>query len=243
MATTSGYESVPQAAAPGAIRGPQMFWRAICASLALFAVFLINAMIEPRMFFDVSLMKRIQAIDLPGLDQLFNFINRDLTSSRPAVVSWLVLMLALAAVRWWSAFLTASLLPVGGIINEFISRMLVTRTRPHLDELVRSSGSVEERSFPSGHVVGAILLYGLLFVLVRRVPWRSVQLFLQAVCIGIIAMVGFGRVWDGAHWPSDVLGAYPLGFALLLALVGIYNWLEGGGLSIVQQQARRLARY
>jgi undecaprenyl-diphosphatase len=156
-------------------------------------------------------------------------------------MSWLLLMLVLFAARWWPAFFAASLMPAGGIVNEFISRFLVTRTRPHLDELVRTSVDVRERSFPSGHVVGAILLYGFVFVLLRRLRWLPVRYVLQAVCVGIIVMVGFGRVWAGAHWPSDVLSAYPLGFALLLALLGIHTWLERGGLSILHERTKHLA--
>jgi undecaprenyl-diphosphatase len=217
-------------------------WWASAASFAIFTGFLINALMQPRMFFDVSLMKKVQAIDLPGLEELNAFINRDLTSSTPAVVSWLVLMLALAAMRWWPAFLTAGLMPAGGVVNEFICQILVGRTRPHLEELARSSSYGEEKSFPSGHVVGAVLLYGLVFVLLRRVPWRAVRIPLQAICVGIIALVGFGRVWDGAHWPSDVLAAYPLGFGMLLIMLGIFSWLERGGFAILLQHARRLTR-
>jgi undecaprenyl-diphosphatase len=240
MATTTGFDSVRQAAASRLVRQPHALWWAGGASLAIFMGFFINAMMQPRMFFDVSLMKRVQAIEFPGLYDLTAFINRDLTSSTPAVVSWLVLMLVLAAARWWPAFLTAGLMPAGGLVNEFICQILVGRTR--LDELVRSSSYGEEKSFPSGHVVGAVLLYGFVFVLLRRIPWRPVRLFLQAVCIGIIALVGFGRIWDGAHWPSDVLAAYPLGFAMLLAMLGIHIWLESGGLTILHRHAMRLAR-
>jgi membrane-associated phospholipid phosphatase len=87
-----------------------------------------------------------------------------------------------------------------------------------------------------------VLLYGLVFVLLRRVPWRTVRIPLQAICVGIIALVGFGRVWDGAHWPSDVLAAYPLGFGMLLIMLGIFSWLERGGFAILLQHARRLTR-
>ena len=93
-------------------------------------------------------------------------------------------------------------------------------TRPHLAELARTSGNWEERSFPSGHVMGAVMLYGLLFVVARRIalppaPPRDPG----ASASAIIATVGFARVWDGAHWPTDVLGAYALGGLLLVGLV------------------------
>jgi membrane-associated phospholipid phosphatase len=33
---------------------------------------------------------------------------------------------------------------------------------------------------------------------------------------GVIALMGWDRVYDGAHWPSDVLGGYATGTALLI---------------------------
>lgn len=243
MATTSGFDSVSQSVASNEMRKPQVVLLKIGLLLAIFLGFLINALMQPRMFFDVSLMKKIQAVDIPRVYEVTQFVNRDLTSSRPAVLSWLCLMSVLAVTRWWSACLTAGLMPAGGIVSEFISRVLVGRTRPHLDELVRTSVDMEERSFPSGHVVGAVMFYGLVFVLLRRVRWRLVRITFQTVCIGIIVLVGFGRVWAGAHWPSDVISAYPLGLALLLALIGVFTWLEGGGLANLHQQALRHARF
>lgn len=242
MATTSGFDSVAGPIGSALTRHVRVTLVEIGLLLAVFTGFLINAMVQPRMFFDLSLMKKIQAVDIPRVYEVTQFINRDLTSSRPAVMSWLVLMSVLASVRWWSAFLTAGLMPAGGIVSEFISGVLVTRTRPHLDELVRTSVDMEERSFPSGHVVGAVLFYGLIFVLLRRIRWHVIRYPLQAVCLGIIAMVGFGRIWAGAHWPSDVISAYPLGLAMLLALVSIFNWLESDGLAKVQQRVRQFAR-
>ena len=44
--------------------------------------------------------------------------------------------------------------------------------------------------------------------------------------MAIILLSGFDRVWSGAHWPSDVGGAYALGLALLLLLIIVCEWIE-----------------
>ena len=41
-----------------------------------------------------------------------------------------------------------------------------------------------------------------------------------------IGIVGFGRMWYGAHWPTDVIGAYALGGAVLTVLVALYRRLD-----------------
>ena len=83
------------------------------------------------------------------------------------------------------------------------------RPRPMLWEtLIHPSGF----SFPSGHAVASAAFYPLLgWVLLRRREAAA------SVGYGIGALfalfVGFGRLYLGVHWPSDVLGGWLLGFA------------------------------
>ena len=53
-------------------------------------------------------------------------------------------------------------------------------------------------------------------------PWL---LPLQAVCVYFLALIGFGRVAEGAHQPSDVLAGYLLGALLLALAIRLYHWL------------------
>ena len=123
--------------------------------------------------------------------------------------------------RWWAAFCGLAGFPLGGVVNYVVGEILVERTRPDLDELTRASSNPEERSFPSGHVQGAVMLYGLLFVVARRIRNRArCASPSRAACLAIIATVGFARVWDGAHWPTDVLAAYALGGLMLAGRAG-----------------------
>lgn len=73
--------------------------------------------------------------------------------------------------------------------------------------------------FPSGHVFGQVIVYGLVFAFIGRViPSRPVAWAVRAGCVAIIALGGPARVYTSAHWPSDVVGAAMLaGIYLLLA--------------------------
>ena len=124
---------------------------------AVFGVLLADAMINDQTRFDVESMKAIQSINFPGIDTAISFLEV-LTNSSGAVALWMAAMVLLLSLRWWLPAAAMSLLPVGGVINDVIGELLVERTRPHLDELTRTSSNCEERSFPSGHVEGAVLL-------------------------------------------------------------------------------------
>lgn len=207
-------------------RLPRLSVRAFgVGSAALFLVLLIDAMLNPRAFFDVSAMQAVQATEIAGLETGITAVN-DVTSSTGAVATWAIVLIGLVALRWWLPALGVMTLPAGGIINYVVGEFLVARTRPHLAELERVSQNPEERSFPSGHVMGAVMLYGFLFVVARRIPYRPLRLIVQGGSLAVIAMVGFARVWSGAHWPTDVLGAYALGGLLLAMLIGVYQRLD-----------------
>ncbi len=98
-------------------------------------------------------------------------------------------------------------------------KFLVDEPRPTAS-LVHVSGSFTNPSFPSGHVVGATVLFGLFILYAPRVlPWPAAVWALRAFSVFMIAIIGVARVWTGAHWPTDVVGGYL--FALLFLLPAI----------------------
>ena len=175
---------------------------------------------------DLRLMIQVQRIDLPYLGPSFEFLGK-LTDSGGAVGAWLVTLAVYALLRWWLSALAVFSLPLGGVINETVSRLIVERTRPHGADLRHQSLNFEERSFPSGHVVGAVLLYGLIwYVAARRIGSAPLRRLIQIGCGAVILLSGLDRVWSGAHWPTDVIGAYALGVALLVSLILASEWVE-----------------
>ncbi|MEZ4570726.1 MAG: hypothetical protein R2849_10445 [Thermomicrobiales bacterium] len=42
----------------------------------------------------------------------------------------------------------------------------------------------------------------------------------------MILVAGFDRIWEGAHWPTDVLAAYSLGGLLLIGIVAAYRRID-----------------
>lgn len=199
------------------------------AATAVFLVLMVHALlVRPDVpdSLDARMMIQVQRLDPPGIERWLGEVER-LTDSGGAVAAWFVTVAVFAALRWWLPALVALGLPLGGAINETISRVLVERTRPRLDVLRHSSLNFEDRSFPSGHVVGAVLLYGLIWYVVgRRIRFAPLRWLIRLACGGVIVLTGFDRVWNGSHWPTDVIAGYALGFALLVALIRIFEWIE-----------------
>ncbi|HET7702171.1 MAG TPA: phosphatase PAP2 family protein [Candidatus Limnocylindrales bacterium] len=87
-------------------------------------------------------------------------------------------------------------------------------------------------SFPSGHVITYVGTYGFLaylaHTLVRDPVIRRVA---AGGLVGLVALVGPSRIYQGHHWPTDVTASYLLGTTYLVLVVGGYRRVkaaEGG---------------
>jgi undecaprenyl-diphosphatase len=186
----------------------------------VFSFLLMDAVMHDHAFFDVAVAQQVQKVDLPYMSDVIENVSL-LTSAEGAIITWVVTLAVFVALRWWAAAIVTFIIPAGGIVNEAFG-MLADRGRPTAEHLTRISGDAADAGFPSGHVMGAVLLYGVIFVVARRIANPFLRLPIQVASASIIAIVGFGRVWEGAHWPTDVAGAYALGATVLVGLVALY---------------------
>jgi undecaprenyl-diphosphatase len=208
------------------IRGePRAIGLGICSAVLFLFVF-VDAMVRSRAFYDLWALQTVQDINLPYRDTVLPKIEH-LTDSGGAILAWTVVLGGFIIVRRWIWACVVGLVPFGGAVNLVLSA-LVARARPHTDELLRSSLNPEERSFPSGHVMGAVMLYGLLFVAAGELRQPILRLLVRGACLSVITIAGFQRLWVGAHWPSDVIGGYLLGGLLLACLLVCREYLAAG---------------
>jgi membrane-associated phospholipid phosphatase len=120
---------------------------------------------------------------------------------------------ALAWRRQWRRLLTVFVCVAGGLTLNVLMKLAFHRARPVLDDpLLTLTGY----SFPSGHVAGSTLMYGLLVAWVFACT-RSPRLRLAALlaATGAIALVAFTRMYLGVHYLSDVVAAFAEGVAWL----------------------------
>lgn len=177
--------------------------------------------------FDLQITLAIQQISFPGFDPLMRFI----TMLGNEFLGGLVLMMG-ATVALLSKKNRDALLLVGASLGAVGLSELVKNyvSRPRPDPLIiqQIGQFVRNDSFPSGHVMFETTMYGFLlfmaFTKLKKQLWLR-RLFITTLSIPI-ALVGISRIYLGAHWFSDVLGAYVLAAVWLYLTITVHNQLE-----------------
>jgi undecaprenyl-diphosphatase len=131
------------------------------------------------------------------------------------------LCVAIAGLLWWkrqpreASLLLGSMLGAGCLVAAL--KLHFKRIRP---DVAWHWGHEHSYSFPSGHSVMAVVLYGTLLYLFLRWLRRPWQRWLAIVAALLLALaIGYSRIYLGAHFPSDVLAGYGCGSIWLATIV------------------------
>jgi membrane-associated phospholipid phosphatase len=113
-----------------------------------------------------------------------------------------------------------------GLLSSVIKRF-TRRDRPLSPQVRVVVAPLGGSSFPSGHVLTYVGLYGFLaflaWSLIKPPPARFAAVGSLA---GLVGLVGPSRVYQGHHWFTDVLASYLLGLTTLIGWTSLYEWLK-----------------
>ena len=163
---------------------------------------------------DRAISLAIHRIDFPVLDRVMIFVT-----TLGAGVTLSIAVAVLAGYCVYRKERRLALVLVANAIAEYAMNLVLkysfARPRPRLfDEIPRP----ESYSFPSGHSMSAMVIYGTIatVLIVLRPRLRSIVLPTAAF---LIVAIGFSRVYLGVHWTSDVLAGFAAGVPFVLAAI------------------------
>lgn len=166
--------------------------------------------------FDVGVLRWLRAHRAPWLDGVA-LIGTALGSG---VAVYVVLVIA-GGLLWRSRHHLSALLLlltlVGGRALIGLLKAFYDRPRPGLygaeiQALGMRFDYPESASFPSGHAITAVVVFGTLAYLVARLErTRRLRRITLGVALLLIAVIGFSRLYFAVHYPSDVLAGFLAG--------------------------------
>jgi len=96
-------------------------------------------------------------------------------------------------------------------------KTLFARPRP---TVVPPLAWTDSTSFPSGHAMNSLLVFGMLaYHLWREFPRPPARLVFLAAAAFLVGAIGMSRLFLGVHYLTDVLGGYSAGTVWLAACI------------------------
>jgi membrane-associated phospholipid phosphatase len=178
----------------------------------------------PVLPFDSKSYEELQEQAGPLFDRLMRGVSA-LGELAIAMKLTAIAMLIFAIRRQWleAVFMLAT---TSSALLTFVLKELIHRTRP-FPVTENASGflqSINQYSYPSGHVLFFVVFFGFLAYLAWIHFAGRARVIVIAICGALIVLIGPSRIFLGAHWASDVLGSYIIGTIWLFVLILAYQW-------------------
>jgi membrane-associated phospholipid phosphatase len=176
--------------------------------------------------FDLAMTLKLQRRNHPVVTRIMEAVSWPGFPPQSRIIPFVIAAcFAVARLPLEAAF---ALLAYGTALVATATKALMRRPRPvagtDLRVVVAPLGGT---SFPSGHTITYMGVYGflayLLHTLIRPVALRRAAV---GALVGLLALVGPSRVHQGHHWFTDVTASYLLGLSYLIGLTSIYRRIK-----------------
>ena len=176
---------------------------------------LFRELLEQESFaFDKATLLWIHQFANPSLDALMLAVTK---LADPEVAIPLV-VLTVGLLVWRRCFQEAQIFFIaclGGAILNVGLKLVFSRPRPELWPRLIAETSF---SFPSGHALGSVVLYGMIgYLLAQAYPHLS-----RVICgltLSLIAAISLSRLYLGVHWPTDIIAGWSIGFLWVMVCI------------------------
>ncbi len=172
---------------------------------------------------DHAVTEALQPWRSPGMMAAFNWITDLGTSAALGAAA------AVGSALFWTYRRSSAIIPLwltflGSQATTYLGKYVIARPRPELQAGLEALTA----SFPSGHTTGAAAVYGFLAYAIAReqLPGSRPQFEIVFWTTLLILLVGFSRIFIGAHFVSDVLAGLLVGGFWLLVGFALANWLR-----------------
>ena len=171
---------------------------------------------------DINTLKKINGIDNSFVTGYSKVISR----SEPYLVVGIPLLLGSYALMEKDRGLLDNAIYIGTSVAEAVIltsgiKYAIDRERPfdRYPDLIEKRSSVSSASFPSGHTATAFSLATSLSI--RYPKWYVIAPGYLWAC-----SVGFARMNEGVHYPSDIIAGAAIGSGCAVVNVYINKWLN-----------------
>ena len=152
--------------------------------------------------------------DVPAILHRIGDMLGDTVFTVIVLLGLVVIAAIMRSKRFFAFFVAVGLLRLSGkALKE-----LFDSPRPiEAEQRIRIYENFDGTGFPSGHSMTAAMFATILVVSTwSLIRYQRARWIAALVGLVIMVFIGWTRIWSGAHWPTDVLGGWSFGIALVL---------------------------
>lgn len=188
-----------------------------CLPIIGIVLYISDQVLKQEAFtFDQAILLWIHSFSNPTLDWIMYYITRMNDPDKVLAIS----MTAVAIMLWRRYYQEAKILTIisfGTLLLSFGLKLVFAKPRP---TLWQSAIKETTFSYPSGHALVAIAIYGFLaYVLATR--WTQFSWLIYLLAVSGIGAIGFSRLYFGVHCVTDIIGGYGMGYLWLTFWIAI----------------------
>jgi membrane-associated phospholipid phosphatase len=186
-----------------------------CLSILFVLAKIFEEVFEREAFaFDTSWLLWIHQFASPSLNAVMLIITQ---LGNPSFVVPVVTVSL--GILWWHRDYKEAKIFIIACLGAFVLntglKLVFTKPRPQLWTRLISETSY---SFPSGHALGSLVLYGMIAYLLA-IHYPKFSLLIYTLIVIFIAAIGISRLYLGVHWPTDIIAGYGVGFLWLMICI------------------------
>ena len=187
----------------------------IVISVFIFFLFLILYLANSINNIDNYMYDMIIKIKSDSMTKFMKFIT--FFASQYFIIVLMIIFFILSFIKGKIYNVINLLIIIESLLNRII-KVIVKRERPILINLVEESSF----SFPSGHTMVAVTLYGFIIYLIYKsnIKTNKKIIFILLLLI-LITLIIISRVYLGVHYFSDVFAGLFISLAFLLFSIGV----------------------
>ncbi len=160
--------------------------------------------------FDRSFLLWLHQFANPQLDRVMLFFTS--LGNPPTVITIFLMTIAWLLLKRRSADgIRFAIACAGGVVINQEMKLFFAKPRPELWPRLVTDLTF---SFPSGHAVGSMVVYGFIaYVLAKELQRYKRSIY--AIASTIVIAIGLSRLYLGMHYPTDIIAGYGIGLLWL----------------------------
>jgi membrane-associated phospholipid phosphatase len=180
---------------------------------------------DPLLSVDQTAATAIHELRTPTLTAFFLIVTA-LGSIEAIALMSLGGAVVFGAWRRWLLFGTWVIAAGGSVVLILLLKALFARPRPYFEHPLLLETYY---SFPSGHAMEAVILYGMLahFAVLALRTWRTRAAVIFGTSL-LVFLIGFSRMYLGVHYLSDVVAGFAAGGVWLSTCITAMEFVRRG---------------